>query len=400
MYDSKNSFRWLNEQKQSMMDLLIKLADQNSGTKNARGMGLVANIIKEKLVELGADIVQQKLPGYTDIDLHGIKSNIEVYDFIVATKREKSDRSLLLGGHLDTVYEKNEKKVAVEGDYLIGPGVADMKGGLVVMLYALQAFEKLNIKNKIGWQIFLDSDEEIGSIGSKQELTKLAKKHQLAFIFEPAINLRGDISGNRMGSGKFTIVVVGKSAHVGRDFNNGKNAIIMLAAIVQKIHNWNSLAKDIIINVGKIFGGDAVNKIPDLAVAKIDVRFSNKDIADWFKNKINSLIKEFDQSLGYSVQLYGKFTRPVKKLTDKAKEVSAKVQQIANSLNQHIDVVDTGGCCDGNNLAEFGCITIDTLGVLGDNIHSSSERMLIDSLVSRSQLVLELMLNYQQGKLL
>ena len=252
MYDLKNSFQWLNDQKQTMLELLLKLAKQNSGTKNTRGVEQVAKIVKDELLALGSDIITRTLPGYVDVNLQGIEENIGVYDFISATKRAKADRKLLLGGHLDTVYEKNLTEVKKSGEYLIGPGVADMKGGIVVMLFALQAYERLDTDNKIGWEVFLSCDEETGSLASANELAKLSKKYKLGFIFEPSVNLHGDISGNRMGSGKFSIIVRGKSAHVGRDFTKGKNAIVYLAAIIQEIHRWNTKRKDIIINIGKI----------------------------------------------------------------------------------------------------------------------------------------------------
>ncbi len=401
MQDLKRALDWITAQKLPMQELLTKLAKINSGSSNLDGISEISKLIQRQFEQLDASIVTNQLPGYETIDEYGKRSKIPVGDLVMISKREQSDLQILLGGHLDTVFAPTDPftRVDAQKGKLFGPGVADMKGGLVVMLTALQAFEKLSIAPNLGWEVFLNSDEEVGSLSSSKHLALLAKKHKLALLYEPSLNLNGDMSANRMGSGKFTITMRGTASHVGRAFNDGKNAIIKMAELSTIIHSWNETLENIIINAGKISGGRVVNQVPDTCVLKLDVRIKDTIDGDGFLSLLNAEMKTINNQNGYSVECFGGFTRPPKVVTEPAWEVYSQVEAIARQLGCPINFQDTGGCCDGNNLSQFGCVTLDTLGVLGEGIHSDNEMMLIDSLVFRAKLSLMIMHQYTIGEI-
>ena len=357
----------------------------------------------QKAWEPLADTIQFiDFPKLKTINMRGEPQEQSIGQALFIQKRPELKRRVLLCGHMDTVYGKEHPFQFIQSKNphtLIGPGVADMKGGLLVMQQALESFEQLPIAQTLGWDVFINPDEEIGSPGSSQFMDTIAKRYQAALLYEPAMDTQGTLAKNRRGSGKFTIIATGKAAHVGRAFNEGRNAIAYLAETIVAIHALNEQCNpEITINIGKIAGGDALNMVPDKAVVKLDIRITKPTDADWILNQIQHIIHQ-QQHPDYTLSLQGEFTRPVKQVDTGTERLFERIKTKAKLLGLSIDWKDSGGCCDGNNLAKHQIPVIDTLGVRGGCIHSEEEFICLDSLSERSALSFLILADLASGGL-
>lgn len=311
---------------------------------------------------------------------------------------ERSTR-VFLSGHMDTVYSKEhafQNWTLIEPNILQGPGAADMKGGLLVMLEALRAFESGVNAEKIGWELLISTDEEIGSPDSAPLLKAAAKRCNIGLVFEPAIQGSGNLSRQRLGSATYHATAIGKSAHAGRDFSAGRNAIAGLSAAISKLHELNDL-EDTVCNVGSIEGGGPVNVVPENARASFNFRSADPSKIEFALQEAATLAHE-----QYDVELQweGGFTRQPKLITPAIEELFGLYQNCATELGFNLGWQNTGGCCDGNNLAAAGLPNLDNLGVRGGNIHSPKEFVELDSLVERAQLTALFLTNFAESSAL
>jgi glutamate carboxypeptidase len=316
-------------------------------------------------------------------------------------KRPHAPIQVLLVGHMDTVFELDspfQKAIRQSDNKIIGPGVSDMKGGICVMLEALKLFEKLPNASQLGWEVLINPDEEIGSIGSAPLLAERAKAHQVGLVFEPAMDEQGNLAGERKGSGKFTFVVHGHSAHAGRDFHQGRNAITLLSQIITKIDDLNGKRPGVTFNIGYVTGGGPVNVVPALAISHLNVRIQHAEDEVWVRHELESIMAKASQKEGFKIELKGQFTRKPKFLIGKTKALYDLVADVGKSLGQNISWKPSGGSSDGNNLSEAGLPNVDTLGVCGGKIHSEEEYLLVDSLVTRAQLTTAILHRLSEGK--
>ena len=384
-----------NEAKQTLIDW----SNINSGSYHLDGLQKMYRILHQHFSQLGGKA--ESLPG-------------ESYDFVTNTGtiiQQKTGnllkiskpfspgmKKVLLCGHMDTVFAPSDPFQTVRQigqDQLNGPGVADMKGGLLVIYYALLALEQSPFADKIAWQILINADEEIGSLGSAKQLSMAAAQADFGLVYEPSMTPEGCFAGQRKGSGKFSIIVTGKQAHAGRAFYEGRNAICHLAAMVSDIHRLNDPTSTLTVNVGVFHGGQALNVVPDKAVAKLDVRYQTEADQVNFSNQLSELV-ERHQHEDYQVDVVGGFSRPTKPLTPETENLFFLLQEVGECLDQKIEWRPSGGCCDGNNLSAKGLPVIDTLGVRGGKIHSSEEFMYLDSIIERSQLSALLLMRLAQ----
>jgi len=343
----------------------------------------------------------KKLPPLSIINMAGDLTTQSCGDALLISKRPDLKRRILLSGHMDTVYSASnpfQKLTYINDNYVNGPGVADMKGGLIVMLHALSAFEQNEEAQQLGWDVLINADEEIGSPASSALFNELAANYQAALVYEPAMTAEGTLAKNRKGSGKLTIIATGKAAHAGRAFAEGRNAICYLAEAVCAIHALNGQRDGVTINVGKIAGGEALNVVPDKAVTQLDIRISLAADEFWVREKLDGIITQLKRT-DYSLSVHGNFGRPVKRVCRGTERLFKRVQHLGKELGLNIDWQDSGGCCDGNNLAYHGLPVLDTLGVRGGNIHSSDEYILLDSLTERATLSALLLVDLAQGGL-
>lgn len=385
----------------NMVDQLHQFCDINSGTTNLPGLELMAKALHAAYEPIADNIVKKELKPLPIFNMSGNATTQHFGDALFISKRPHLKRRILLSGHMDTVYPSTspfQKLTYIDDNYVNGPGVADMKGGLIVMLHALSAFEQSEAAADLGWDVIINSDEEVGSPASSLLFDELAPDYEVALVYEPAMTATGTLAKNRRGSGKLTIVATGKAAHAGRAFEEGRNAICYLAEAVTEIHALNGQCDGVTINVGKIAGGEALNVVPDKAVAQLDIRISLPEHEFWVREQLDRIINKLKRA-DYSLSVHGGFGRPVKKICQGTERLFNRVQHLGKELGLTIDWKDSGGCCDGNNLAHHGLAVLDTLGVRGGNIHSPEEYILLDSLSERAALSALLLVDLAQGGL-
>ncbi len=390
----------IDQREEALVQELIEWSLINSGSTHLAGLASMLVRLKDSFSSLlgPGDTVQViDIPDLEVIGSDGRPQSQKIGQALLVRKRPEHKNRVFLCGHMDTVFPADHPFQAcqwLDSDTLNGPGVADMKGGILVMRTALETLESHTVAENIGWDVLLTPDEEIGSIGSGS-LFKAFSASAFGMIFEPSLP-GGEFVGERKGSGNFTIVVRGQSAHAGREFYKGKNAIVKLSDIISQLHGLNDPNQSTTLNVGLIEGGQALNVVPDLAIAKFNIRVSDTKAAERILEKVQLILNAHKQQ-GYEVTLHGQLTRPAKPMDDSQKRLFAALQTCCDDLSLPMQVIATGGCCDGNNLKALGIPNVDTLGVRGGHIHSDKEFMVKQSLVERSKLSALLLLKYAAG---
>ncbi|PCI37651.1 MAG: hypothetical protein COB50_03520, partial [Thiotrichales bacterium] len=386
------------------VETLIAWSKINSGSSNVSGVNKMADAICQYVkARIGCKIKTVAMLKVQDISLTGNPISKPVGDALILEKHSQTAHiKILLCGHLDTVFDKEHEfqhPTKIDEDTLQGPGVTDMKGGILVMLSALEIFEKTPLAKNIAWKVILTPDEEIGSLASRELLETSAKDYDLALVYEPSVTTDGVFAKARNGSGNFTVVVHGKSVHAGREFHKGGNAITAASQAITQLNAINYLDdKQITINIAQIQAATALNIVPDKAVFKFNVRFRNDEESLWLQQHIDEIISNINALPNISASLHGGFTRPAKPLTPNTEKLFECLKTVAKQLNLDIKLQDTGGCCDGNNLQAYGLPTIDTLGVRGANIHSNKEYIILPSLIERTKLSAVLLLYLANNK--
>lgn len=379
---------WVSAQSDAMIALTERWSAINSGSYNLAGLRSMRAALAEAFAPLGGEAEVLPLAPITQINARGEAVAVAMAEALTIRKRPQAPVQVLLVGHMDTVYGidhpfQTTKKI--DATILNGPGVADLKGGLAVMLTALMALERSPWASNLGWQVLLNPDEEIGSIASDPLLKAAAAGKKLGLVYEPAL-ADGTLAGARKGSGNFTLVVRGKAAHAGRNPEDGRNAIAALAELTTAIFALNSQRDGVTLNPGKIEGGGALNVVPDLAILRFNIR--TKEVGDeaWVLGELDKLVQNLSHKDGYRAELHGHFTRKPKPMAPAVQEVFELVQACGRELGLTIGTRPSGGCCDGNNLWHHGLPNVDTLGVRGANIHSDQEIAYIDSFAERARL--------------
>jgi len=272
----------------------------------------------------------------------------------------------------------------LEEGVLNGPGVADMKGGLAVMLAALKAIERSPTSDRLGYEVVINSDEEVGSLSSAALLARAARGKNAALTYEPAALPDGTLAGDRPGSGNFAIVVRGRSAHAGRNPEDGRNALLAAADLALRL---DQLKRDgLSVNPSRIEGGSPSNVVPDLAILRVNLRPRTPEIEASAKREIDEAVLAVAAERDVEINLSGGFARPPKPLTADAEALFNLVKQAGSDLGQAIAWQPSGGVCDGNNIAACGVPVVDTMGVRGGKIHSMEEFLITESLAERAAL--------------
>jgi glutamate carboxypeptidase len=398
-HNFSSSLAYLDDKRPEMTERLRDWCAVNSGSGNLAGLKVMHARLAEAFGELGVEIETVSSAPHEIVTADGEKQEKQIGDMLRLVKRPHAPVRVLLAGHMDTVFAADhpfQGEVFLDDDTLNAPGAADMKGGLLVMLYALKAIEQSALADRIGFEVLINADEEIGSHGSAHMLTEAAKRAQFACVYEPAL-ADGTLAGARKGSGNFAAIFNGKSAHAGREHHLGRNALVAAAEFITAIDKLTGARDGLTVNVGRVDGGGPVNVVPDLAVVRFNVRLEQPEDARWFADQISSIITAIDAREGYGAELTGGFTRPPKPMTPPLLAFFNALKLAGEELGLVIDWKPTGGCCDGNNIAAAGIPVIDTLGVRGANIHSAQEYAKLDSLVERAKLSALLLLKIASG---
>lgn len=370
-----------------MLEQVETWAEINSGSRNLEGLGDMAYLLSDAFAVLPGELAFEEPSPVEAVDSAGRTVEIGHGKNLHITVRPEAPVQLLFTGHMDTVFgvdHEFQTTTWLEEGVLGGPGVADMKGGIAVMLAALKSVEQSPDAQRLGYEVVLNSDEEVGSLGSAALLVQAARGKRAALTYEPAALPDGTLAGARPGSGNFALVVRGRSAHAGRNPEDGRNALLAAADLALRL----AAAKrpGLNVNPSRIEGGSPSNVVPDLAILRVNLRPATPDDERSAQAMIDEAIRLIAAEHDVTIEVSGGFGRPPKPLTPEAEALFNLVKQAGADLGQTIGWQATGGVCDGNNIAACGVPVVDTMGVRGGKIHSMEEFLIVDSLPERAAL--------------
>lgn len=382
--------KYIDAEFKNSLKLLENWVNINSGTENQAGLQHMAEALRGTFELLSTHAEAIPLSAWNKLDAHGVPIQIPLGKALSFTNfRPEAKHKVLFAGHMDTVFPEHspfQKMHKIDAERFGGPGTADMKGGLVILYLGLKAFEESPYAPKISWEVFINPDEEIGSVGSKPLLVERAPKYDFGLLFEPAY-ADGALVGQRKGSANYTILAKGKAAHVGRDFHIGKSAISALARYIVKAETLQKMAAGITVNFGHIQGGGPVNIVPDLATCRLNVRFNTLDDQNMVHQKLFALAAEESAEEGINLEVHLEVERPPKPFDKKTEMIYQKLTTCASILDQPLFLRPSGGVSDGNILAKAGLPNLDTLGAIGGNIHTHDEYIQTESIKTRAKLL-------------
>jgi glutamate carboxypeptidase len=353
---------------------LATLVNMDCGSHNKAGVDRVGEWIGARCAAWDWEVERIPLPEHGDCWLARWKGN--------------GAGRILLMGHLDTVYPDGTaaaRPMRFEGPKLIGPGVCDMKGGLLVGMYALRSLQIADFRDFEEIVFFFNSDEELGSPGSRPFYEPRARRMDAALVLESA-RANGDIVSARKGSGEFHLRVIGKAAHAGVEPEKGSNAVVELAYQILALQALNGLAPGVTVNPDVIGGGTVSNVIPAEAWVTVDVRAVDPAGAEAVTRALGSLSSRMALS-GTRAEMSGNFSYPPMARTPAVGFLADLARDSARELGFEINDVATGGASDANVLASLGVPVLDGLGPIGGLDHSPDEYIEVDSLLPRAAMV-------------
>ncbi|WDL98420.1 M20 family metallopeptidase [Alicyclobacillus sp. ALC3] len=302
----------------------------------------------------------------------------------------QGEKKVLILAHFDTVWEVGRLPYRVDGDVAFGPGIFDMKSGIVQALWALKAIRACGQELPVEVTFLFTSDEEIGSPSSRPIIEELAKDSDIALVVEPSVGKSGALKVARKGTADYLIQAHGIAAHAGNHPEDGASAIHELCAQVGRIIELQDPARGTTVNVGKVVGGSRSNVVADHAAIEVDVRFAEPDEAARIEAEMRSLAS-IDERVTLTVQ--GGINRlPLHQSEDSRKLFETAKQIAATQLGFQLESARVGGGSDGNFTAGVGTPTLDGLGPVGDGPHAEHEHIVVSGLPQRAALLAHLLL--------
>ena len=365
--------------------LLEHWANINSGSGHAAGLARMADTLRADFSRAfpAATIeeINTDAPGFNPPGSRALRIRL----------RPVAPTQVFLCGHYDTVYEADDAFQVcrwLDATTLNGPGVADMKGGLVTILAALQAFEATPHAASVGWEVLLTPDEETGSHGTAHLFRGAARDHQFGFVFEPG-RPNGNIIHSRKGTGGLVATCHGRAAHAAKVPNDGRSAILALAEFLLDAAKIPSEMPDVMVNVGNIRGGTAAtNVVPHFAESEIDIRITKIADSEPLLARFQALADRINTRDGIKLTLKGGFNRPPKECLPAEEAVFPEWQRAARDVGvPEFTWVHGGGGSDGNFLTAGGLPNLDGIGPIGDNLHSDREFCRVETIAPRAQIV-------------
>ena len=372
---------------QEMLAQTERWAAINSGTANLAGLEQMAEELAAAFSALPGDVSLERPAPVSVIAPDGSEVEKKHGRHLVLRVRPEAEKRFLLTGHMDTVFAEDhsfQQLTWLDEDTLNGPGTADMKGGIAVILAALKAFETSEAAQGVGYDVMINSDEETGSLSSAPLIERLARGKYAALTYEPSALPDGTLAHARGGSGNYSLTVTGRSAHAGRNPQDGRNAIVAASALAVSLKAMQHA--DLSVNPARIDGGSANNVVPDHAVLRFNIRPKSTVAASHFESDLALLVEKVLKVHDVSIASHGGITRPPKPVDEGAQRLFDLVRQCGATLGQEIGWQPSGGVCDGNNIAACGVPVVDTMGVRGGAIHSPDEYMIVSSLDERAAL--------------
>ena len=373
----------------------------NSGSANLEGLTRMAALLADAFSALPGELTLKEPAPVEAIDAGGASRPVAHGRNLRLRVRPDAPLQLLLTGHMDTVYGADDPFRQLdwpEDGVLRGPGVADMKGGLAVMLAALRAVEASPLAGRLGYEVVINSDEEVGSPGSAALIAQAARAKTAALTYEPSALPDGTLAGARPGSGNYSLVVEGRSAHAGRNPQEGRNALLAAADLALRLEG--AIRPGLSINPARIDGGGPNNVVPAHAILRMNMRPATIEAQAQARQLLESAVDAVERERDVRITIHGGFGRPPKPLDTRAERLFRLVARCGAELGRPVGWKDSGGVCDGNNIAACGVPVVDTMGVRGGAIHSPDEYLIVESLAERAQLSALVMLRLAQGEAL
>lgn len=365
---------WLNERSGEMLELARRVVDINSHTPNKAGVNAVAAVLKEAAEEQG--LIVETLPGR------------EYGDNLVARTRTGPDsgRQVLLCGHMDTVFPESAgfNELRVEGDKAVGPGIIDMKGGLVAALYALRALDAFGLLDGLPVAFVLNSDEEVGSPSSAGLIRSEAEKSLYALVFEHS-GLDGETVTGRKGKATYRLELSGRAGHAGNLTGPKPSAVLELAAKTMALEALNDPVRGVTVNVGQVWGGAGPNVVADSATALVDTRYVHAGDGRALARSVAEIAQRSEVP-GVSCRMSVVSGRPAMEQSAGNRVLLKVALEQGGLLGLPVHETYRGGVSDANLIAAAGVPVLDGLGPAGDFDHSPREYMIVASLAERAAL--------------
>jgi glutamate carboxypeptidase len=377
MDKAEQILRFLEGELPRFLSDLETLVNIDSGTYYRAGVNAVARWMRESLEGLGCDITM-----YPDQ---------EFGDSVLGTLKGQGQARILMLGHLDTVFPEGTaaaRPFKREGNVLKGPGVGDMKAGLLTGCYAMKALTEIGFTDFAVLGFFCNSNEEVGSPTLNELIGDLAKDYDVALALESARE-NGDIVSARKGTGRYTLTVKGRAAHAGVEPEKGRSAILELAHQIIALHALNGIAPGVTVNVGVIEGGTRSNIVPDFAQAEIDMRSITRQGMVTVEKAVHDLLQKTTVP-DVTLSLEGGDRRPPMEKTEAVAYLVGLAQQAAGELGFSVRDAATGGASDANLTAAEGVPSLDGLGPVGGLDHGPDEYLEADSIVPRTAMLARL----------
>jgi glutamate carboxypeptidase len=368
-------WKWLRPREAAMARLLGKFVRAESASLEKAAVDRFGKIVAREWKQRGAKIKFLR--------------QLERGDHLRAEWNPAGNRAkgqILVLGHLDTVYDRGtlaRMPFRVSRGRAFGPGTFDMKGGLVIALFAVDALLALGIVPEKRMVFLWTSDEEIGSGTSRALIEREARRSDAVLVLEPASGLDGRVKTGRKGVGEIEILATGRAAHAGLNPEDGVNAIEEIALQIARVSRWNEPRRGITVNAGMIEGGTRVNVIPERARVHVDVRAVRAADMRALERKFRALRPMLR---GATLQIQGGFNRPPMERKNCAKLYS-RAHTLAKEMGVSLGEAYVGGGSDGNFTAALGIPTLDGLGAVGEGAHSPHENVLVHALPERAALL-------------
>src|SRR6056297_28565 len=368
---------------------LETIVNIDSGSNDIKGISRVADFFEEKYKNIDFKVKKHFVGNDSDTgcSLEITNTNLKEYD-------------VLLIGHMDTVFPKGtaaERPFSIKGRRAYGPGVIDMKSGLLLIYYIIKAVESEVTEDPLSICVVLNGDEEIGSKNSRTLIKKKAENSKVSLVFEPG-RANGDCVLERKGISGYKLKFIGRAAHAGVEPEKGINAVVELGNWILELDKLNNYEIGTSVSLNLIEGGTASNVIPAEATASLDLRFKSKEE----RKKVEDKLEELQNNPfvdGIKTEVVHRGMRPVMNPSQKTMRLWERVDKIAQKHGMNINWQATGGGSDANFTANQGVPSIDGLGPAGGEAHSVDEYLELDTIESRFKLAVDLLLSLKGNPL-
>lgn len=349
-----------------MLALLERLVNIDSGTGHSQGIEQIVDIIEPIFQDLGLTTERRPSPVGPHLIAYGAKSP-----------------QVMLMGHIDTVFPPGTataRPFRLQGDRAYGPGVIDMKSGIVNLIYVVKALARTGGLHE-HVRVVINADEEISSIHSRDVIYEQSRLCRAAFVFEPSQSME-TLTTSRKGVGDMTLSVTGKAAHAGAAIEDGLSAVEELARKILALHALTDVQRGRSVNVGIVSGGTARNVVAEHATARIDLRYAEKADGEALVEQIRDAC--MPSRPGYTLELTGGITRPPLERSADVVALFEHMREAGHAYGINFVEASSGGVSDANLIADAGTPVIDSLGPVGGNAHSDAEFLEVKSMVPRA----------------